>query len=74
MSYPIGKAAELIERVIDGMAEQQHPHAERSYGSGMIEMAYACGLIGDGHYRQACARLDEAADKRWKELMGRKAA
>ena len=50
MSYPIGKAAELIERVIDGMAEQQHPHAERSYGSGMIEMAYACGLIGDGHY------------------------
>jgi len=74
MSYPQSKAAELIERVIDGIPEHLSPHSEQMYGWGMAELAYACGLIGDAHYRKALARLDEAADKRWKELTGRKAA
>lgn len=70
MSYAERKAVELIDREISRMPQSTTPYPDRSYTVGMIEVAYAAGLIGCEQYRGYTAQIHQLADERWQEIRG----
>jgi len=70
MSFAESKAAELIQREIDRMPDSHFPRPDESYAVGMIEMAYATGLISHEQYGAVTAQIHQLADQRWQEIRG----
>ena len=70
MSFAESKAAELIQREIDRMPASHFPRPDESYAVGMIEMAYATGLISHEQYSGCTAQIHQLADQRWQEIRG----
>jgi len=70
MSYAERKAVEMIDREIQRMPASEIPSSDRWYGVGMIELAYAAGLIGCEQYRGYTAQIHQLADERLQEIRG----
>ena len=70
MSFAERKAVELIDREIAKIPKSTPPYPDRTYTEGMIELAYAAGLIGCEQYRGYTAQIHQLADERWQELRG----